>query len=79
MPFPLPKDPTFVKEVVEAWIDDVEDRLLTKDIDGASLSLNTARGLYLSLPPGCGNLQIEERLVESGVKIDKHSKQICEH
>lgn len=73
MPFPLPIDPDFVKEVIRDWVTDIDDRLDLGDIGGAENSLRIAQGLYLSLPPGKGDFDIEEALVEGRVKIDQHS------
>jgi hypothetical protein len=74
MPFPLPRNPDFIKEVVSSWIDDVDDRLLFGDLDGARLSLQTAHRLYLSLPAGAGDTLLEEGLVKAGVNIEQHSQ-----
>lgn len=64
-PFPLPKDPEFIKEVVRSWIEDVDDRVSIGDEHGASLSLRTAETLYLSLPPGYGDDSIESSIVNA--------------
>lgn len=73
MPFPLPKDPDFIKEVVKSWLIDVGDRTEIGDIAGAELSLRTAKVLYLSLPPGCGDSDIEVEIVRVGVSLEQHS------
>ena len=74
MPFPLPKDPAFIKEVVESWILDVEDRVEIGDMEGAELSLRIAQTLYLSLPAGHGNSQIENDIVAARVSLEQHSQ-----
>jgi len=73
MPLPLPQDPQFRKEVIQAWLDDVEDRLEMGQPDGALLSWKTANNLLLKLPPGCGDLNLEDQLVALRVKLDNPS------
>lgn len=83
MPFPLPKDPSFIKEVVRDWIIDVDDRVTLMDMDGAEHSLRTAERLYLSLPPGNGDCEIERSIVTAKEKMGKFRASIhkptCEH
>jgi hypothetical protein len=69
MPFPLPQDGEFRKEVVWAWITDIADRL-EQDPAGAEISWKIAREIYLSLPPGEGDDEIEIALVKARVKLD---------
>ena len=71
MPFPLPLDPDFRKEVVSMWMDDVEDRLELGDIEDAEVSWKIANAIYLNLPPGEGTLEIEARLFGQRVKLTK--------
>ena len=71
MPFPLPLDPDFRKEVVSMWMDDVEDRLDLGDIEDAEVSWKIANAIYLNLPPGEGTLEIEARLFGQRVKLTK--------
>jgi len=71
MPFPLPLDPYFRKEIVFLWICDIGDRLKIGDLEGAKLSWKTAQEIYLSLPPGNGSEAIEKQLVEARVKLDR--------
>lgn len=79
MPFPLPRDPSFIKEVVESWIIDVGDRVEIGDMEGAELSLKIAQTLYLSLPAGHGDPQIENDIVAARVSLEQHSQEtICE-
>jgi hypothetical protein len=71
MPFPLPLDPDFRKEVVSMWMDDVDDRLELGDIEDAEVSWKIANSIYLHLPPGEGTLEIEARLFGQRVKLTK--------
>ena len=70
MPFPLPLDPDFRKEVVSMWMDDVDDRLATGDKEDAEVSWKIANAIYLNLPPGEGTLELEARLVGQRVKLN---------
>jgi len=70
MPFPLPLDPTFRKEVIESWLQDVEDRIEMGDLEGAKVSWHFAQGIYISLPPGFGDGEIESKLMELRVKFE---------
>lgn len=67
MPFPLPLDPNYRKELVGFWLDDVEDRL--PDRESALASWKMASGIYLSLGAGTGDLKLEKRIEESRGKI----------
>ena len=70
MPFPLPLDPDFRKEVVSMWMDDVDDRLAMGDKEDAEVSWRIANAIYLNLPPGEGTLELEARLVGQRVKLN---------
>lgn len=72
MPFPLPLDPEFRKEVVSLWMDDVEDRLAQGDLEDAEVSWKIANAIYLNLPPGEGCLETEARLFGLRVKLSQH-------
>jgi hypothetical protein len=72
MPFPLPIDPDFRKEIIAIWLDDFEDMVDLGRLDRAGESLRTAKSLYLGLPAGHGDDYIEKRLVGAGVKLVKH-------
>lgn len=65
MPFPLPLDPTFRKEVVEMWLIDVGDQLSLGRLKEAKDSCQTALEIFLSLPPGWGDPELEEKLVRT--------------
>jgi hypothetical protein len=71
MTLPLPIDPDFRKTCVGFWLDDVEDRLEVERLEDAELSWKEANSLYLTLPPGCGDLVLEDRLFQMRVKLDK--------
>jgi hypothetical protein len=70
MPFPLPLDPKYRKEIVWAWIGDIADRI-EDDLPGAESSWGIANQIYLSLPPGCGDEEIESALWQARVKLSK--------
>jgi hypothetical protein len=70
MPFPLPLDPEFRKEIVSFWMDDVEDRDAQGDYEDAEVSWRIANSIYLNLPPGEGCLETEARLFGLRVKLD---------
>lgn len=69
MPFPLPLDPAFRLEVVESWLDDVDDRIECGDPEGAEGSLRTAEAIYLRLPAGKGCPNTEQKMIEKRVKL----------
>jgi hypothetical protein len=70
MPFGLPLDADFRKTVAGFWLDDVDDRIEIGDINGAKQSWHESRNIYLSLPPGHGDLSLEERIFQYRVKLD---------
>jgi hypothetical protein len=71
MAFPLPTDPAYRKLIVTFWLDDVDDRLRINDVPSAEKSWKTANEIYLSLPPGNGDPEIEDWFFAQRVKIDK--------
>jgi hypothetical protein len=71
MPFPLPEDPAYRKLVVTFWLDDVDDRLSANRLQDAEKSWKIANDIYLSLPPGEGDLELEDWIFKQRVKIDK--------
>lgn len=73
MAFPLPIDPEFRKEVVQFWLDDIDDRLNINRVADAEKSWQIANEIYLSLPPGYGDAEIENWLFAQRVKIDKRT------
>ena len=79
MPFPLPVCPNFRKAVIAQWLDDVEDRLDLQDPEGAEQSWKTASTLYLSLPAGCGDFSLEDRLWLLRVRLDSLTDAINEN
>ena len=70
MPFPLPIDPFFRKEIARIWLLDVYDRLEIGDLDGAEKSWKTATDIVLSLPAGEGSTSLDGELFQARVKLD---------
>lgn len=70
MPFPLPADPSYRRLVVTFWLDDVDDRLSINSVEDAEKSWKIANDIYLSLPPGEGDSEIESWIYAQRVKID---------
>ena len=71
MPFPLPEDPSYRKLVVTFWLDDIDDRLIINAVPDAEKSWKIANDIYLSLPPGEGDPEIEDWLFNQRGKIDQ--------
>jgi hypothetical protein len=71
MAFPLPECPAYRKLVVTFWLDDIDDRLQTNHVQDAEKSWKIANEIYLSLPPGNGDPDIENWLFAQRVKLDK--------
>lgn len=71
MPFPLPSDPEFRKVCVKFWLDDIDDRLSSNRLDDAEFSWKEANAIYLSIPAGFGDLDLENQIYAQRVKIDK--------
>ena len=69
MPFPFPLDPDYRKIWVGYWLDDVDDMLETNRVEDAVYSWKVANSVYLSLPPGCGDMSLEDRLTSQRVKL----------
>ena len=70
MPFPLPECPEYRKLVVTFWLDDVDDRIQISQLKDAESSWRTANDLYLTLPPGTGDMELEDRIFAARVKLD---------
>lgn len=70
MAFPLPIDPEFRKEIIRDWIEDVHDRL-EEGLPDAEFSWKIAHALYLGLPAGEGDEEIEKNLLLTRVKLDQ--------
>jgi len=70
MSFPLPRDTDFIKEVVGFWLDDVDDRIQILQLKEAEHSWRTANDLYLTLPAGTGDMDLESRIFATRVKLD---------
>jgi len=71
MAFPLPADPAYRKLLVTFWLDDIDDRLKANRLQDAETSWKIANEIYLSLPPGNGDMEIEDWLYSQRVKINK--------
>ena len=71
MPFPLPEDPAYRKLVVTFWLDDVDDRLSANRLQDAQKSWKIANDIYLSLPPGEGDLELEDWIFKQRVKLTR--------
>lgn len=71
MAFPLPACPAYRKLIITFWLDDVDDRLKINRIEDANKSWKIANEIYLSLPPGEGDFEIENWLFRQRVKIDQ--------
>jgi hypothetical protein len=74
MAFPLPADPAYRKLVVTFWLDDIDDRLKANRLQDAEKSWKIANEIYLSLPPGNGDMEIEDWLYLQRVKINKRTQ-----
>jgi hypothetical protein len=79
VPFPLPLCPYFRRTTANYWLDDVEDRVDMGQLEIAEQSWKTASAIYLSLPAGCGDLELENRLWGSRVSLDNLSNTINEN
>jgi hypothetical protein len=71
MTLPLPIDPDYRKLVVTFWLDDIDDRLRINQVQDAEKSWKIANEIYLSLPPGNGDPEIENWIFAQRVKLDK--------
>ena len=70
MTLPLPIDPEYRKLVVTFWLDDIDDRLQINQVQDAEKSWKIANDIYLSLPPGNGDPEIEDWIFTQRVKLD---------
>ena len=70
MTLPLPIDPEYRKLVVTFWLDDIDDRLQINQVQDAEKSWKIANDIYLSLPPGNGDPEIENWIFAQRVKLD---------
>jgi len=76
MAFPLPADPEYRRLIVLFWIDDIDDRLAINQVQDAEKSWKIAQDIYLNLPPGEGNEEIESALMLARVKLNKRSSKL---
>jgi len=79
MSLPLPADPEYRKLVVTFWLDDIDDRLRINQVQDAEKSWKIANEIYLSLPPGNGDSEIENWIVAQRVKLDQVTSSINEN
>lgn len=70
MAFPLPLDPHYRIEIIEWWLEDVDDRLELGLVDDAVISFGIARDLYLKLPGNVFDQALEDRVIAAQGKID---------
>jgi hypothetical protein len=70
MAFPLPECPEFRKLIVTFWLDDIDDRLKVNRVQDAEKSWKIANEIYQTLPPGNGDMAMEDRIFEQRVKLD---------
>jgi len=70
MAFPLPADPDFRKTCVGFWLDEIDDRIEMNQPDNAEWAWKEANAIYLSLPLGEGDPELEHRIFEQRVKLD---------
>lgn len=73
MAFPMPECPAYRRLLVTFWLDDIDDRLKINRLEDAEESWKIANQIYLSLPPGEGDLEIEDWLFAQRVKLDNCS------
>lgn len=73
MAFPLPLDPSYRKLLVTFWLDDIDDRLKSNHVHDAEKSWKIANDIYLSLPPGNGDPEIEDWIFAQRVRLDNLS------
>lgn len=73
MAFPLPLDPSYRKLLVTFWLDDIDDRLKSNHVQDAEKSWKIANDIYLSLPPGNGDPEIEDWIFAQRVRLDNLS------
>ena len=71
MPFPLPLDPDHRLEVIKMWLDDVDDRLEIGAEEDAALSYAIARNIYLKLPGGFYDQDLEDRMISTQGKMNQ--------
>jgi hypothetical protein len=69
--FPLSLCPEYRKFLVAAWLDDIDDRLASNQVSDAEKSWKIANEIYLSLPPGEGNSNLETWLFKQQGKINQ--------
>jgi len=71
MVFPLPLDSYHRIQIIQWWLEDVDDRLELGLVDDAAISFRIARDLYLKLPGNVFDQALEDRVIAAQGKIDE--------
>ena len=71
MPFPLPLDSYYRIQIIQWWLEDVDDRLALGRVEDAVISFGIARDLYLKLPCNVFYQALEDRVVAAQGKINQ--------
>ena len=69
MPFPMPRDPGFMLEYCKEWIDDANERYNMGMKAMAQESMRSAAQLYIQLPRGYSNPELEKYYQETLKKV----------
>jgi len=69
MPFPMPQDPGFMLEYCKEWIDDANERYDMGMKAMAQESMRSAAQLYIQLPRGYSNPELEKYYQETLKKV----------
>jgi len=69
MPFPMPRDPGFMLEYCKEWIDDANERYDMGMKAMAQESMRSAAQLYIQLPRGYSNPELEKYYQETLKKV----------
>jgi len=69
MPFPMPQDPGFMLEYCREWIDDANERYDKGMRAMAQESIRSAAQLYIQLPRGYSNPELEQYYQETLKKV----------
>ena len=71
MPFPLPVDPYHRIQIIQWWLEDVDERLELGLVDDAVISFRIARDLYLKLQGNAFSQELEDSVIATQGKIDR--------
>ncbi len=69
MPFPMPRDPSFMLEYCREWVNDANYRYDHGMRAMAQESIRTAAQLYVQLPQGYSDLEFERYYEETLKKV----------